>query len=175
LQIRGGKMSTYLRIAGIEKESIVDGPGIRLTVFSQGCKHHCLGCHNPQTHSFEGGQLIDIEDILDMIKKNPLLDGITFSGGDPFEQAKSFAVLGEKVKAMGLNIMTYTGYTYEEILKYMDTRPGWKELLYVTDILVDGPFDINRKSMMLKFKGSSNQRIIDVKESLKNNEVVIFD
>ncbi|WP_416198308.1 MAG: anaerobic ribonucleoside-triphosphate reductase activating protein [Sporanaerobacter sp.] len=168
-------MSTYLRIAGIEKESIVDGPGIRLTVFSQGCKHHCLGCHNPQTHSFEGGQLIDIEDILDMIKKNPLLDGITFSGGDPFEQAKSFAVLGEKVKAMGLNIMTYTGYTYEEILKYMDTRPGWKELLYVTDILVDGPFDINRKSMMLKFKGSSNQRIIDVKESLKNNEVVIFD
>lgn len=168
-------MSTYLRIAGIEKESIVDGPGIRLTVFSQGCKHHCLGCHNPQTHSFEGGQIIDIENILDMIKKNPLLDGITFSGGDPFEQAESFAVLGGKVKAMGLNVMSYTGYTYEEILESMDTRPEWKELLYVTDILVDGPFDINKKSMMLKFKGSSNQRIIDVKESLKSNEVVIFD
>lgn len=168
-------MSTYLRIAGIEKESIVDGPGIRLTVFSQGCKHHCLGCHNPQTHSFEGGQIIDIENILDMIKKNPLLDGITFSGGDPFEQAESFAVLGGKVKAMGLNVMSYTGYTYEEILEGMDTRPEWKELLYVTDILVDGPFDINKKSMMLKFKGSSNQRIIDVKESLTSNEVVIFD
>ncbi|SHH87174.1 anaerobic ribonucleoside-triphosphate reductase activating protein [Sporanaerobacter acetigenes] len=168
-------MSTYLRIAGIEKESIVDGPGIRLTVFSQGCKHHCLGCHNPQTHSFEGGQIIDIENILDMIKKNPLLDGITFSGGDPFEQAESFAVLGGKVKAMGLNVMSYTGYTYEEILEGMDKRPEWKELLYVTDILVDGPFDINKKSMMLKFKGSSNQRIIDVKESLTSNEVVIFD
>jgi anaerobic ribonucleoside-triphosphate reductase activating protein len=101
-------MTDFLRIAGIIKESIVDGPGIRLVVFSQGCKHNCKGCHNPETHSFTGGRLINIEDILEMVKDNPLLDGITFSGGEPLEQAENFAALGERIKEMGLNVITYT-------------------------------------------------------------------
>lgn len=153
-------MSTFIKTAGIVKESIVDGPGIRLVVFSQGCRHRCPGCHNPETHSFDGGENIDIEDILKMMKANPLLDGITFSGGDPFEQANEFAELGRKVKKLGLNVMTYTGYTYEEIMENMDEENGWKSLLDVTDILVDGPFQIDKKSFSLRFKGSTNQRKI---------------
>lgn len=161
-----------IKISGIVKESIVDGPGIRLVIFSQGCKHNCKGCHNPQTHSFENGQIINIEDILEMIKKNPLLDGVTFSGGDPFEQSESFAKLGKEVKKLGLNIITYTGYTYEQIVESIDKK-AWKDLLYVTDVLIDGPFEINKRSLELKFRGSSNQRIIDVKKSLENNNVVL--
>lgn len=166
-------MNATIRVAGIVKESIVDGPGIRLVVFAQGCKHHCPGCHNPETHSFEGGELMSVGEILEILKKNPLLDGVTFSGGDPFEQADSFAVLGEKVKALGLNVMTYTGYTYEEILDEINTNSGWKSLLYTTDILVDGKFDLNKKSLTLKFRGSSNQRAIDVKKSLELNQIIL--
>ncbi len=168
-------MTKFLRVAGIIKESIVDGPGIRLVVFTQGCRHHCPGCHNPETHSFQGGQLVSIDEILDMIKKNPLLDGITFSGGDPFEQAENVAILGKKVKKLKLNVITYTGYTYEEIMNEIDTKAGWKELLYVTDILVDGKFDIEKKSLLLKFRGSENQRIIDVKNSIAKNDIIIVN
>ncbi|MBW4829309.1 MAG: anaerobic ribonucleoside-triphosphate reductase activating protein [Clostridiaceae bacterium] len=167
-------MSQYIRIAGIVKESIVDGPGIRLVVFGQGCKHHCQSCHNPESHSFEGGELMKIDNVIELVKENPLLDGVTLSGGDPFEQPKSFAVLAKKVKELGLNIMTYTGYTYEEILDNIDLVPGWKKLLYSTDILVDGKFEIDKKSLMLKFKGSSNQRIIDVNKSLKTEKIIVI-
>lgn len=162
-----------LRVAGINKESIVDGPGIRLVVYTQGCKHNCVGCHNPETHSFNGGELISIDEILKLIKENPLLDGVTFSGGEPFEQAEKLAELGEKVKKQGLNIITYTGYTCEEIIDKIDTEPGWKKLLYTTDFLIDGKFDINNKSLKLKFRGSSNQRIIDVKKTLETGKTVI--
>ena len=167
-------MTDFLRIAGIIKESIVDGPGIRLVVFSQGCKHNCKGCHNPETHSFTGGRLINIEDILEMVKDNPLLDGITFSGGEPLEQAESFAVLGEKIKEMGLNVITYTGYTYEKIIESFYDRPDWERLMRCTDILIDGPFEIDKKSLMLKFRGSSNQRIIDVKDSILCGEPIVI-
>jgi len=151
-----------IRIAGIVEESIVDGPGIRLVVFTQGCNHNCDGCHNPESHSFSGGKLIEIEDILDMIKENPLLDGITFSGGEPFEQAFECSILAKKVKDLGLNVIVYTGYTFEQILK----NDQFKELLLQTDTLIDGKFDIEQKSLMLKFRGSKNQRIIDVKRFL---------
>lgn len=167
-------MSQYIKIAGIVKESIVDGPGIRLVVFGQGCKHHCPGCHNPESHSFEGGELMEIDSIIELVKENPLLDGVTLSGGDPFEQSESFAILAKKVKELGLNIITYTGYTYEEILDNIDLVPGWKKLLYSTDILVDGKFEIDKKSLMLKFKGSSNQRIIDVNKSLKTGKIIVI-
>jgi anaerobic ribonucleoside-triphosphate reductase activating protein len=168
-------MDDFLRIAGIYKESIVDGPGIRFVVFCQGCRHNCPGCHNPETHSFDGGEPVSINEILDMIKKNPLLDGITFSGGDPFEQAEKVAILGEKVKELGLNVVTYTGYTYEKIINEIDKKPGWKKLLFVTDILVDGLFEIDKKSLLLKFRGSANQRIIDVKSSIAKNKMVIME
>lgn len=167
-------MEEFLKVAGIVKESIVDGPGIRLVVFSQGCPHNCLGCHNPESHSFKGGKLIEIDEILELINENPLLDGITFSGGEPFEQPEVFSILAKKVKKLGLNIVTYTGYTYEEILDRVDLTLEWKKLLYTTDILVDGKFEIGKKNLMLRFKGSSNQRIIDVKKSLKEKKTIVI-
>ena len=166
-------MEEQIKIAGIVKESIVDGPGIRLVVFTQGCVHNCIGCHNPETHSFDEGYYININEIIEMVKGNPLLDGITFSGGDPFHQGRVCGILAKEIKKMGLNVITYTGYTYEEIINEIDINIGWKELFFETDILVDGKFDIDKKNLLLKFRGSENQRIIDVKKSLKNNKIVI--
>jgi len=171
----GDLMESYIKIAGLIKESIVDGPGIRMVVFAQGCKHHCPGCHNPETHSFEGGQLISIDSILEEAKKNPLLDGITFSGGDPFEQAEAFAQLAKKAKKLNLDIVTYTGYTYEFLLKNLSSHKGWAELLDETDILVDGKFELDKRNLLLKFRGSENQRIIDVKKTKAKKKIVLFD
>ncbi|OPZ33550.1 MAG: Pyruvate formate-lyase 1-activating enzyme [Tenericutes bacterium ADurb.BinA124] len=162
-----------LRIAGIIKESIVDGPGIRLVVFAQGCKHHCPGCHNPETHSFTGGKLVSIASIMEMVKSNPLLDGLSFSGGEPFEQAKMFAELAKMAKALKLSIVTYTGYTYEEIIARKN--PGWEELLSQTDLLIDGKYDISRKNLLLRFRGSENQRIIDLNKTMKEKTLVLWD
>ena len=159
--------SNELRVAGIIKESIADGPGIRYVIFVQGCKHNCEGCHNPQTHSFAGGSLIDTNTIIKEIKRNPLLDGVTFTGGEPFEQAAVLADLGQQIRKMGLNIITYTGYTFEYILEHMKDIEGWGELLNITDILVDGRFEIEKLNLMLKFRGSENQRVLDVKKSLE--------
>jgi anaerobic ribonucleoside-triphosphate reductase activating protein len=161
-----------IRVAGIVKESIVDGPGIRFVVFAQGCKHNCPGCHNKHTHSFEGGHLLSIDDIINQMKSNPLLDGITLSGGEPFEQAEGFAVLAKRVKKLGHNVMIYTGYTYEEITKNKYKKKGWVELINCTDVLVDGKFEIKKKNMMLRFRGSENQRIIDVGQSMLAERVV---
>lgn len=155
-----------LRISGIVEESIVDGPGIRLTVFTQGCSHNCAGCHNPGTHDYHGGVEIQIDEILNMVKENPLLDGITLSGGEPFDQAASCTVLSRKVKEMGLNVVIYTGYQYEDLLKSKSHR----DLLLQGDILIDGKFDIRKMDLTLPFRGSTNQRIIDVNKSLFANE-----
>lgn len=168
-------MKTIIRIAGIIKESIVDGPGIRLVVFAQGCKHKCPGCHNPETHSFNGGTLVTVDSILELAKKNPLLDGITFSGGDPFEQAEAFAVLAQEVKKLNLDIVTYTGYTYEYILENSSRHRGWGALLDKTDILVDGRYEANKRNLLLKFRGSENQRIIDVKRTKAEKRIVILN
>ncbi|HSH36341.1 anaerobic ribonucleoside-triphosphate reductase activating protein [Schnuerera sp.] len=168
-------MEEKIKIAGIVKESIVDGPGIRLVIFTQGCVHNCIGCHNPETHSFSNGYYMDIEKIVEMVKKDPLLDGITLSGGEPFHQGKVCGILAKKIKDMNLNIVTYTGYTFENLIKEIDINDGWKELLFETDILIDGKFDIEKKSLLLKFRGSENQRIIDVKNSLEKNKVIIAD
>ncbi|MFY9176156.1 MAG: anaerobic ribonucleoside-triphosphate reductase activating protein [Caldicoprobacterales bacterium] len=167
-------MDTTIRIAGIIKESIVDGPGIRLVVFAQGCPHQCRGCHNPQTHPFEGGKIVTIEEILEMVKKNPLLDGVTFSGGEPFSQAQAFAVLGHRLKEIGMNIMTYTGYTYEYLLEESRNNKGFKDLLDVSDILVDGEFDIEQKNLLLPFRGSENQRVIDMNKTREQQKIVLL-
>lgn len=156
-----------IRIAGIEEESIVDGPGIRMVIFTQGCKHNCPSCHNPESHSFSGGKLIDVNEIIKKVKANPLLDGITLSGGDPFEQSKACSILAREVKKLGLNVVTYTGYTFEEILE----KEEFKELLLETDTLIDGKFEIKEKSLMLQFRGSKNQRIINVKESMDDHNI----
>ena len=163
-----------IRIAGIEEESIVDGPGIRLVVFTQGCSHKCRGCHNPQTHNYHGGYEIEIDDIIKMIESNPLLDGITISGGEPFEQAYGASKLAKSVKKLGLNVITYTGYTFEEIISNASHDERFRDLLLETDILIDGRFEISERDLTLPFRGSRNQRIIDVKNSLINKKIVLY-
>lgn len=168
-------METNIRIAGIINESIVDGPGIRMVVFAQGCRHKCPGCHNPETHAFDGGTLVTIESILEQARKNPLLDGLTFSGGDPFEQAEAFAMLAKEGKKLNLDIVTYTGYTYEYLLENASKHRGWGELLDETDILIDGRYEAGRRNLLLKFRGSENQRIIDVKRTKTENRIAIIE
>lgn len=163
---------TKLRLAGVIKESIVDGPGIRFTVFVQGCPHKCRGCHNPQTHDYAGGYDSSVERIIEEIKKNPILQGVTLSGGEPFEQAEALTELAKQAHEMGLNIVTYTGYTFERLVEGFNDNPGWKSLLGETDYLIDGPFILEQKSLMLHFRGSKNQRILNVKESLKENRAI---
>jgi anaerobic ribonucleoside-triphosphate reductase activating protein len=166
-------MKKQIKVAGIVKESIVDGPGIRMVIFAQGCKHKCRGCQNPNTHAFDGGKLVDIDNIISDVRKNSLLDGVTLSGGDPFEQAEAFAELAKEVKRMGLNVITYTGYTYEQLLGFSAERKDYEELLHNTDMLIDGPFIAEEKSLQLKFRGSKNQRIIDVPNSISNKKIAL--
>ncbi|HEY9062753.1 MAG TPA: anaerobic ribonucleoside-triphosphate reductase activating protein [Pseudobacteroides sp.] len=168
-------MSVFIRIAGVVKESIVDGPGIRYVIFSQGCRHNCRGCHNPHTHSFDGGSLVDVDAIINEMRKNPLLDGITLSGGEPFEQAEGFAQLARKARDCGYSVMTYTGYSYEHILKYRHQRSGWDELFENSDVIVDGKYEENKRNLMLSYRGSENQRVIDVGQSIAMNKVVQID
>ncbi|MBQ8599173.1 MAG: anaerobic ribonucleoside-triphosphate reductase activating protein [Oscillospiraceae bacterium] len=158
-------MSELIRVSGVIPESIVDGPGIRYSLFVQGCPHHCPGCHNPQTHPFEGGTLRSVEEIVEEVKENPLISGVTFSGGEPMCQAKGLAELAKQLRAIGKNIICYTGYTYEQLLSEQD--PDRMELLKQCRYLIDGPFLLEEKSLMIKFRGSRNQRIIDVQTSLK--------
>ncbi len=162
-----------IRISGIENDSIVDGPGIRYSIFVQGCPHHCEGCHNPQTHDFNVGKIVDTDYLIEQIKFNPLLSGVTFSGGEPFCQAKPLSLIADKIKEIdGFDIIAYTGFTFEYLLENANEENGYKELIKKCDYIVDGKFEIKKKSYLLKFKGSSNQRIIDVKESLKYGKIV---
>ena len=165
-------METKLRLAGVIRESIVDGPGWRLVVFVQGCPHHCEGCQNPQTHDYSGGYDSSVENILNAIKENKLLAGVTLSGGEPFTQAKPLTVLAREVHKMGLNVMSYSGWTYEQLIDGANDKNGWSELLNEVDYLVDGKFEIEKKSLSAKFRGSTNQRIIDVKKSLESGKAV---
>lgn len=156
-----------LRINGVVAESIVDGPGIRYTVFTQGCPHHCEGCHNPQTHDFAGGTLIEEQQILDEMAMDPLLQGITFSGGEPFCQPAALARIAKQVHARGQNVMTFTGYTYEKLKEMAKDDPDIDSLLKETDILLDGPFVLEERDLDLLFRGSRNQRMI----RLENGEI----
>jgi anaerobic ribonucleoside-triphosphate reductase activating protein len=161
---------TIVRISGIANESVVDGPGIRTTVFFQGCCHQCSGCHNPETWDLKGGVDVVIADLIPRLKLNPLVAGVTFSGGEPFLQAGPVAVLGKIIKEMGLNLWVYTGFLWENLLHSQNSQ--FKELLEIADVLIDGPFVANLQDSHLAFKGSLNQRIIDVKASLKTGTVV---
>ena len=152
-----------LDLAGIVEDSIVDGPGIRATVFCQGCPHHCEGCHNPETWEFGCGTPMAVETIADIVRSNPLCRGVTFSGGEPFTQAQGFAKLARILKESGYEVASYTGYTFEQLMKGTKAQ---KELLEAIDILIDGPFILSQKTLETPFRGSRNQRIIDVKKSL---------
>jgi anaerobic ribonucleoside-triphosphate reductase activating protein len=157
-----------IRVSGIENESIVDGPGIRMVIFAQGCKRGCPGCHNPETHPLDGGYEVDASAILASAVGNPLLRGLTFSGGEPFLQARAFAFLASAAHEAGLDIFTYTGYTIEEILEHDEhSCDGFRALLSQTDILVDGPYIADMRTFDAPFRGSANQRVIDVAATLE--------
>ena len=152
-----------LELAAIVTDSIVDGPGIRTCVFCQGCPHHCEGCHNPETWPFGCGTPMAEERVLEIVKGNPLCRGVTFSGGEPFAQAEGFARLADLLKEAGYEVASYSGYTFEQLLQ---GTPAQKALLSKLDVLIDGPFLLSERSLQLVFRGSRNQRILDVPKSL---------
>lgn len=161
-----------IQIAGTVNDSIVDGPGLRYAVFTQGCRHRCPGCQNPETHDPAGGRTEDTEALIARMKKNPLLSGLTLSGGDPLEQSAACLLLAKAAHEAGLNVWTYTGYTWEELL--LENDPDKMALLRETDVLVDGPFIQAQKSLELNFCGSKNQRLIDVPASLREEKAVLW-
>lgn len=167
-----------IRIAGIAQESIVDGPGFRYAVFTQGCPHNCKGCHNPQTHDFSGGRLDDTQRIFEELIKDPLLDGVTFSGGEPFCQCEALCDLAGRIRAYKgrrLTVISYTGFTFEQLLERSREDKFCRELMGMVDYLVDGPFVLEKRSLELKFRGSTNQRFIDMKRSLEEGRAVETD
>lgn len=151
-----------IRLFGVVRESIVDGPNLRFVVFVQGCPHHCPGCHNPESHDPSGGYLSSTARIWRVIRQNPMLRGVTFSGGEPFLWGRELSELGRAAREAGLDVMTYTGFTYETLLEKAETDEGVRQLLGVTNYLVDGPFILAQRDLSLKFRGSRNQRILDV-------------
>jgi anaerobic ribonucleoside-triphosphate reductase activating protein len=157
---------------GTVNDSIVDGPGIRYSIFTQGCLHACPGCHNPSSHDVSGGYTKNIEELLQEIDANPLLDGVTLSGGEPMLQAKALVPLCQEIKKRNLHIVIYSGFTYEQILQLGTNQ---KELLSLCDMLIDGKFEKDKRSLSLLYCGSSNQRIINVQASLKENKVVTYE
>ena len=159
-----------LNLSGIVTDSIVDGPGVRVCVFCQGCPHHCDGCHNPETWEFGIGTDMEPEQVFEIVKSNPLCKGVTFSGGEPFAQAEDFSRLAQMLKAAGYEVASYTGFTFEQLLA---GTPAQKNLLSLLDVLIDGPFIQAEKSLELSFRGSGNQRILDVQKSLAENKAVL--
>ena len=165
-----------IRLASkLQKDSIVDGEGIRAVIWTQGCPHHCPSCHNPETWDYNGGFSYDVEELKKEINSLDDEVGVTFSGGDPFEQAAQCLEIAKYVHSIGLNVWCYTGYTYEQLLKKGKEEPVILDFLNEIDILVDGPFILKLKSYDIKFRGSKNQRLIKVKDSLKLGKVVLYD
>lgn len=158
-----------IRIAGLVPESFVDGDGIRFAIFMQGCRRNCAGCHNPETHALDGGRLIDTEEILAAVKKNPLLDGITLTGGEPLLQVEAANEIARAVKSLGLSVWCYTGYTFEEL------PTSAQPLLENVDVLIDGEFIESLRDLELQFRGSSNQRIIDIKKTREQNRIMLWE
>ena len=163
-------MGYEIRLAGLANDSITDGPGLRYCVFVQGCPLRCEDCHNPQFQDFEGGNLCDTDMILQEIRRNPLLSGVTFSGGEPMCQADALAELARECAQAGLEVAVFTGYTFEDLLKEGD--PDRIRLLEQADVLVDGPFVSSLKSLDIGFRGSSNQRILNLHESMAQQRAV---
>ena len=164
-------------VSGIQYESIVDGEGLRLTMFVSGCKWNCEGCHNPKTHNFINGKYFDLKlqnHIINYIKNNPMIKGITLSGGDPMFSARELVefVKELKTKIPSINVWCYTGFTFEDITEGSDDK---LELLKLCDILVDGKFNIDKRNVTLSYRGSDNQRLILVQESLKQNKCILYN
>ena len=166
----------YIRLAAdLQSDSIVDGPGLRTVIWTQGCSHHCKGCQNPQTWDFNGGGLVPIEMVKDAIDELECQSGITFSGGDPMFQPEACYQIAKYCKNKGYNIWVYTGFKYEEIIELSKKKPIYKEFLKQIDVLVDGRYIEKERDLNLLFRGSRNQRLIDMPKTLKENQVVLFD
>ncbi len=157
-------MCDQIQIAGLVNDSITDGPGLRFAVFVQGCSRRCPGCHNPDALPFTGGRAMTAAEILQQIDANPLLTGVTFSGGEPFAQAAALLALAKGIADRKLELAIYTGYTFEELLALPD--PSVLALLRLCQVLIDGPFIQAKRNLDIKFKGSANQRILDAPQSL---------
>ena len=168
-----GNTKMQIRIAGVEPESIVDGPGYRFAVFVQGCPHACPGCHNPETHDFEGGKLVDTEEIIAHLGKNPLVRGLTLSGGEPMLKAQALLGVAKAAKARGMNVWCYTGYTYEQLMEMNDADQ--MALLGLIDVLVDCPYIAAQRSLNLAFRGSGNQRLIDMNKTRETGALALYD
>ena len=167
-------MSDTIRLYGLVTDSIVDGPGFRTAIFVQGCPYHCEGCHNPDSQPFEGGTVWTLDDVEKKFANNPLLSGITLSGGEPAEQAAPCAELARRAHQKGLNVWTYTGSTLEKLAERAKDDPALRQLLDETDVLVDGPFILAQRSLELDFCGSKNQRLIDMNESRRQGKIVLW-
>ena len=166
----------YIRLAAdLQTDSIVDGPGLRAVLWTQGCAHHCKGCQNPQTWDFEGGGLVPIDAVKEAIDELEYHTGLTFSGGDPMYQVEACNEIAEYARSKGLDIWVYTGFTYEEILKLAKKNPVYMDFLEKIDVLVDGRFILAERDLSLLFRGSRNQRLIDMKKTLSTGEVVLLD
>ena len=160
-----------ISILEIVEDTTVDGPGFRTSVYSSGCPHHCPGCHNPQSWNIDNGHPVEIDEILKIILDDPFAD-VTFSGGDPMFQPEGFTALAKEIKRQsGKNIWCYTGFLFEDLLQ----KPAQKALLEHIDVLVDGRFIEALKDEGLRFRGSSNQRIINIPLSLEKGETVVID
>ena len=174
------KTIEMIKVCGIEPESIVDGPGFRYVLFVQGCSHHCKGCHNPESWATDAGEDMTVGEIFAEIKSNPNLGGVTFSGGEPFEQVEPLLTLARMIKAEGLHLMSYSGYTLEELEGRGDAATD--ELLGLLDMLVDGPYIEDERNLTLIYRGSENQRVIDMNktregraaDSIGEDEVVLY-
>lgn len=149
-----------MRVMNITHDSVVDGEGLRTTIFFAGCPHKCSGCHNPESWDLNNGVEMSVEDVLEEIKSNPLTD-VTLSGGDPFLQSEEVSILAKEINSLGKNIWIYTGYTLDELLRSNDETK--KSLLHQCDVLVDGRFVLEERDISLSFKGSKNQKIYNVK------------
>ena len=168
-------MNHTIRLHGLERESIVDGIGYRTAIFTQGCPHRCEGCHNPQTHNPAGGAVWALEDVETAFTGNPLLDGITLSGGEPFIQPAACAQLARRAHARGLTVWTYSGYTLEQLCELAKADADADALLQETDVLVDGPFLIAQRSLNLRFCGSRNQRVIDMQKTRSLGHITLWE
>ena len=160
------KSETIIKVCGIEKESIVDGPGFRYVLFVQGCPHRCPGCHNPESHDPEGGTEMTVSEIFGQIMEIPHLRGVTCSGGEPFEQVDALLELAQRIKETNLTLMSYTGYTYEELIARNDEATN--KLLSLLNILVDGPYDKTCRNLTLQYRGSENQRVLYINGTKKS-------
>ena len=167
-------MKISLAVSHIQKDSIVDGEGIRSVIWTQGCPHHCPGCHNPETHNINNGEIVDVKDVMKEIDALEGQDGVTFSGGDPMMQPAQCAVLAEYCHINGFNVWCYTGYMFEELLELSKVKPAIMDFLKQIDVLIDGKFVLSKKSFDVVFRGSKNQRIIDVKKSLELGETILL-